>query len=281
MQGRVKKMEFNLREQALQKTMIAAHRGISGGNIPCNTLDAFDAALYQGADMIELDVAASKDGQLFVFHPGMEPAHLGSARLIRDMTAQEVGELGFLNQDNVPSGHKINTLDQALEHLKGRCYINIDKFWENVEPITRAVRRHGMTGQILVKTAPNEAIFDQMERLAPELNYMLVIKERDGYSMRLRDRPLNYVGAEVLFEREDAPVASEAYIEEMHQNGLLVWANAIVYDRRAVLAAGHNDDISAIGRADEGWGWLLDKGFDIIQTDWPLALRLYMQGRRK
>ncbi len=277
--GKVNEMEFNLREQALQRTLIAAHRGAAGGNIPCNTLDAFDVALRQGADMIELDVSASQDGQLFVFHPGMEPAHLGSPRLIRDMTAREVGELGFWNQDNTPSGHKISTLDQALEHLKGRCYINIDKFWENVEPITQAVRRHGMADQILVKTGPNEEIFNQMETLAPELNYMLVIRNSDEYSRRLRTRAFHYVGAEVLFDREDAPVASPAYIEEMHRSGLLVWANAIVYDYRAVLAAGHNDDVSVVGREDAGWGWLLDRGFDIIQTDWPLALRLYLQGR--
>lgn len=54
--------KWNLREEALDQMLIAAHRGIAGGNIPCNTIAAFDAALYQGADMIELDVAERRCG---------------------------------------------------------------------------------------------------------------------------------------------------------------------------------------------------------------------------
>ena len=65
----------------------------------------------------------------------------------------------------------------------------------------------------------------------------------------------------------------------MHRQGLMVWSNAIVYDYRSVLSAGHNDDISIAGREDEGWGWLIDRGFDMIQTDWLMALRQYMAAR--
>ena len=35
------------------------------------------------------------------------------------------------------------------------------------------------------------------------------------------------------------------------------------------------------GRMDEGWGWLIDRQFDIIQTDWPLQLRDYMARRKR
>ena len=61
---------FDLVRDARQKTLLVAHRGISGGNIPCNTIAAFDAALADGADMIELDVSRSLDGTLYVFHGG-------------------------------------------------------------------------------------------------------------------------------------------------------------------------------------------------------------------
>ena len=33
------------------------------------------------------------------------------------------------------------------------------------------------------------------------------------------------------------------------------------------------------GDEDGGWGWLIDRGYDILQTDWPLSLRVY--GQRK
>ena len=61
---------FDLVRDARQKTLLVAHRGISGGNIPCNTIAAFDAALADGADMIELDVSRSLDGTLYVSRDG-------------------------------------------------------------------------------------------------------------------------------------------------------------------------------------------------------------------
>ena len=272
-------MHFDLQHDALSRTLITAHRGVWGGNIPGNTLAAFEIALQQGADMIELDVSNSIDGELFVFHPGMEPVFLHMDKLLSDIPASEIRRLSFLNADATPTQFGINTFDEALETLKGRCYINVDKFWNNVDPIVKAIRRHNMMDQILVKTGPNEDVYRYMEEKAPDVNYMVILRDHDDQSEQLLKRGMHYVGAEVLFSSEDSEFVTEAYMSRMHKAGLLVWANAIVYNHRAVLTAGHNDDISVVGRMDDGWGWLLDKGFDIIQTDWPLMLKHYMNQR--
>ena len=47
-------MTWNLKDDAFSRTLIAAHRGVAGGDIPGNTPEAFDTALCQGADMVEL-----------------------------------------------------------------------------------------------------------------------------------------------------------------------------------------------------------------------------------
>lgn len=273
-------MHFDLQHDALSRTLITAHRGVWGGNIPGNTLAAFEIALQQGADMIELDVSNSIDGELYVFHPGMEPVFLHMHdKLLSDIPSSEIQKLSFLNGDATPTQFGINTFDEALETLKGRCYINVDKFWNNVDLIVKAIRRHNMMDQILVKTPPNEDVYRYLEEKAPDVNYMAILRNHDDQSEQLIKRGMHYVGAEVLFETEDSEFASNAYIERMHKAGLLVWANAIVYNHKAVLAAGHNDDISVVGRMDEGWGWLLNKGYDIIQTDWPMMLKHYMNQR--
>ena len=42
---------MDLFEKVKEKgVLIAAHRGVAGGNIACNTIEAFEAALIQGAD---------------------------------------------------------------------------------------------------------------------------------------------------------------------------------------------------------------------------------------
>jgi glycerophosphoryl diester phosphodiesterase len=50
------------------RPLVAAHRGSCGGNIVHNTINAFLAAIRLGADIIECDVAKTRDGKLVLFH---------------------------------------------------------------------------------------------------------------------------------------------------------------------------------------------------------------------
>ena len=59
-------MSFNIFESAKDHHLVVAHRGACGGNIPCNTMAAYEIALKQGADMIETDISRSKDGKLLI-----------------------------------------------------------------------------------------------------------------------------------------------------------------------------------------------------------------------
>lgn len=259
--------------------LITAHRGACGGNIPCNTIAAFDAAIAQGADIIELDVSRSSDGKLFVFHPGMEKPHLNCDKPLSELTASEIEKLRYMNFDSVYTQFGISRLEEALEHLKGRCIVNIDKYCDNIAPITRLVRELGMQEQVLVKTGPVKEQIDLIEKTAPEIPYMLMIRHKDEITDEMLKRPLNYVGVEALFSNDNEPIAAKEYVEAMHEKNLIVWGNAIVYDINDVIAGGHNDDISVAGDPDAGWGWLIDRGYDIIQTDWVMMLKAYMESR--
>ena len=46
---------FDICSHARERIIITAHRGTFGGNIPCNTLAAYELALRQGADMLEIE----------------------------------------------------------------------------------------------------------------------------------------------------------------------------------------------------------------------------------
>ena len=89
-------------------------------------------------------------------------------------------------------------------------------------------------------------------------------------------RRINYVGAEVLFDSDGDEVASPLFIERMHCDGKLVWANSIIYNYKKQLSAGHSDDTALTVDADLGWGWLARRGFDLIQTDWTGMLSAYL-----
>ena len=62
----------------------------------------------------------------------------------------------------------------------------------------------------------------------------------------------------------------------MHKMNLLTWANAIVFNYRIIHSAGHTDDVSVMGHPENGWGYLADLGYDMIQTDWVHACIDYL-----
>ena len=60
----------------------------------------------------------------------MEKAHLGIKKSLPKMTMNEVAELRYINVDDVPTQFGIESFDDFLERFKGRCFINVDKFWD-------------------------------------------------------------------------------------------------------------------------------------------------------
>ena len=265
----------------LGRPLLAAHRGICGANIPCNSLAAYKIALDMGAEVVEIDVSKSKDGEYFIFHPGMERSFIGEGISLPDMTAEEIKKLRLLNSDNVPTSYPLPTLAEALALLKGRAYINVDKFWTDVEGISDAIRKAGVEKQVIVKTYTDEESLERVAKYAPDFMFMPMVKDKDDVTDALIARGVNIIGTEILFDSEDAPVISHEYVDRMHERGLLIWTNAIVYNEKAVISAHHTDDISLTDSPERGWGWLCDRGADFIQTDWLLPAKLYLDNRKK
>ena len=268
---------MNIWDSAKEKILVVAHRGAAGGNIPCHTLGSYEPALKQGTEMIEIDVEMSRDGKLFIFHPGMEPHHLGISEYICNMKAEEIEKLRYVNYDRTPTQFPINTFDELLETFKGRCFINVDKFWGHPKEIYETIKRHNMADQIVVKSSPSDKVFEVLEGLAPELAYMPIVRDTHPLHEKLLASKINYIGAEVLFTSEDAEVASPAFFDKMHKNGCLVWGNAIIYNYKEQLSAGHSDDTALSQSMDLGWGWLAERGFDLIQTDWTGMMVQYLK----
>ena len=272
----------NLKKDAAERIIIAAHRGECGGNIPCNTITAYEIAVSHGADMIEVDVSRSAEGTLWILHPKMEPRHLNymgpeGMTSIWQLTDEQIRKLRYVNYDRDFTQFPLCTFDEVLERFKGRAYINVDKFWENPRLISDAIRAHGMIDQIVVKSSPKPEYLDIIEEYAPEICYLPILAHgNENVHAEMLRRNINYVGAEVVFQDETKDIGTTDFIDMLHSDGKLVWANAIIYNYKKQLAAGHSDDTSFTVSPDYGWGWLADRGYDIIQTDWTQAMAVYL-----
>lgn len=270
-------MTHTIAETATDHLFVVCHRGVTGGNIPCNTMPAYQIALQQGADMLETDISTTGDGKLVIFHPKMEKRQLGVDCDISTMPWEEVRELRYTNADNIPTQFGLMTLDEFLEEFKDKCFINIDKFWGNPSGIYHCVKAHNMVDQVLVKSRVNDDVLRVLEEVCPEIPFMPVVYETPHDHEQLLQRSINYVGVEVVFKNEDNVLASPAYIQKLQADGKLVWVNSLIYNTAKQLSGGHSDDTAITISPDYGWGWLADRGFDIIQTDWPGMLIDYLK----
>lgn len=97
----------------LGKVLIIAHRGASAYE-PENTLRSVKRALELDADMVEVDVRASRDGHIVVIHDAVVDRTTDGKGYVKDMTLKELKRL------NAGLGEHIPTLQEVTELLRGR-----------------------------------------------------------------------------------------------------------------------------------------------------------------
>jgi glycerophosphoryl diester phosphodiesterase len=106
--------------------LIFAHRGASA-HAPENTLAAFELAIQQNADVIELDTKLSADGHVVVIHDqSVDRTTKGSGR-VSELTLARLRELDAGSHfSDTFRGEQIPTLEEVLEIYAGRTFLNIE-----------------------------------------------------------------------------------------------------------------------------------------------------------
>ena len=75
----------------MEHTKVWAHRGASGYAME-NTLEAFELAVEQGADGVELDVQICKSGELVVIHDETIDRVTSNSGMVKNLTLDELKE---------------------------------------------------------------------------------------------------------------------------------------------------------------------------------------------
>ena len=99
------------------KTKVWAHRGASG-YAPENTLEAFEMAVKQQADGVELDVQLTKDGELVVLHDETLDRTTDGKGFVKDYTLKEVQALKAVKTHPEYQTGRIPMLAEVYDLLK-------------------------------------------------------------------------------------------------------------------------------------------------------------------
>ena len=274
-------MAHSLFEQRKQGVLVAAHRGTSGGNVIQNTSLAYRNSLFQQADMIEVDVTMSKDGEFYAFHDGQEPLVLGKEVDIRELNASQIDAFHCVNQIGEPVTQKLEKVFDILTEFAPQCFINIDRSWFYWETFLPKLENVKALDKIVLKSPVKKELLEQLVRYSRAIQYMPIVKSLADLAVLAEYPTLNVVAVELVFDSLEHELVQADVLTSLKAKGWLLWVNVITLNDTTILSGGLDDNQAIAQGPDSSWGVWVERGFDILQTDWPLALKTYLGNKTK
>ena len=259
---------------AEKNPLVAVHRGTGLGMIVENTSHAVTTALRSGADMVEIDVVQSTDGDFYVFHDGTEPESFGIDHLITTLSSVEIDELVYSKQTADPQVH-VEKLEHTLTSFSGVLF-NIDRSWFYWDLLLPWLDQFEMAEQLIFKAPPTPRAMDLLRAHPVKYPLVAIVSSQEQLVDVVGDPEINLVGVELLADSPSHTFCDPAVTKSFQDQGLLVYLNALNLSDGTVLMAGWDDNLSVTGNPDDGWGRLVGLGADVIQTDWPALLNAYL-----
>ena len=230
------------------ETKVMAHRGAST-ETPENTMAAFQKAIDDMADYIELDVQLTSDGEVIVMHDSNAYRTTGVDENIANMTYKEVRRLDAGSWYSVEyKGEKVPGLREVLELAQGKIKLNIElKPADNSEELARKtvalIEKYNMENDCVITSFSSSALSaakscDENIRVG----YILSAAYGEYYDMKNID-----------FFSVNAAFLSKRTIDAIHNSGKQVYAWTV----------NNKDSIKN----------LTNKGVDGVITDNPVLAR--------
>ena len=201
------------------ETKVMAHRGAST-EAPENTMAAFQKAIDDMADYIELDVQLTNNGEVIVMHDSNAYRTTGVDANIVNMTYKEVKTLdagSWFSDEYV--GENVPSLKEVLELTQGKIKLNIElKPADNgtalAKNTVRIIEKYNMVNDCVI-TSFSESALKAVKTYNQEIKvgYILSAAYGDFYDMKNVD-----------FFSVNAAFLSKRTIDAIHNSGKRVYA---------------------------------------------------------
>ncbi len=221
-----------------------AHRGSHGAGGPVeNTLEAFERALVEAADGVEVDVHLSVDRVPLVFHDD-DLARMTAGRDRRPLSRLDAAEAARVE---LAGGGRIPTLAQVVDLVEGRARLNVEiKDPAAVGPVADVLSGHRAEGWVVLSSFSGAAV-QRAAELLPALPRALIAEIEVPDLLGV----LRHIGATAW--HPSVELVSAAGVAALHAAGVAV----------NVWTVNEPDEARRLA----GWG------VDGVFTDHPGALR--------
>lgn len=267
--------------------LVAAHRG-DWQYAPENSLLALQHDIFWGVDMIETDIRMTKDEKLVMMHDYTVDRTTNGTGKIADLTLEEIRKLKLRNNFGLMTDMQVPTFEEYIEMAKGKVLLYLDKAGYDlpgypsgylIKKILDILKKYdAIEESVFVLNFPYEkakAIFgDYLEKV----NYCPVIEDAipnlsqyvDEYIQKLRP---------VAFQFRVSRLDTESY--QQLPKVLKAGSKAFVAATWPEHTAQHDDAVSLFQRPSAGWGWLIEQGFRILETNYPKDMITYLESENR
>lgn len=276
---RAAKIVEEIRNPKSKNVLVVCHRG-DWRNFPENSIPAIEAVIDMRADIVELDIALTKDSVLVLMHDRTIDRCTTGRGAVADYTYEELQKFYMKTAHGTRCSLdlKVPTLREALEVCKDRIVINIDKGYNHYDLVLALAAEMGMTEQILIKGSSSLAnIREKMAGNEQNLLYMPIITPTNEKSMAIFEEYIADDEPQLAYEicwSNYTPEVEDA-MQRLIADGSKLWVNSLWNS----LCGGLSDDVAWVTSAEEVYGKLVDMGATMIQTDRPEFLLEYLRER--
>lgn len=243
-------------------TLVDAHRGGPKPGFPENALATLKSTLEIAPAVLEVDIATSADGVLFLFHDDTLDEKTTGAGAPGSLSWAEISELRLKDETGAVTDFAPTRLDEALRWADGRTILALDiKRATKYEDVASEVRRLGAEDRVLV-IAYSAGQARKLHSLLPETMISLNVGSQSEMNAAVAAGiPVERIVAFTGLETPDAELfarLNERDVEVIF--GTLGWPDS--HDRR-IEQSGDDSLYTELAR----------DGVDLIATDRPAAVQ--------
>lgn len=240
-------------------TLVSAHRGGPRAGFPENALETMAQTMTLAPALMEVDVATSADGVLYLMHDDDLARTTTGEGGVDALAFADIEALFLEDNDGARTPYHPTRLDAALDFAKSGAILQIDfKRTTRFEAVIAAIRAAGAQDRVIL-IAYSLSMAQKLARLAPEMMISLSMDEASdldaAVAARLKpDRLLAFTGLEApnapLYDALNARDV-EVIFGTLGRDGVDAAAEALGDDRVYVDFAEIGVDILATDRPVE------------------------------
>ena len=183
------------------------------------------------------------------------------------------------NGAGCPTRHQIYTFEEVMLLCKGTIMVNIDKGYDYFQEAYAVLEKTGTIDHCVIKAGlPYERVKAENGDVLDKVIFMPIVNlHKEGAEKIINDyqshmKPAAY---ELVFNDDNEEILR--LIRKVRDSGAKLFINSLWPE----LCGGHDDDRAVeLHQPDESWGWILNQGAKLIQTDRPALLLEYLRKKK-